>query len=60
MAKEISIEESTVIKMALSEYSKGKADFANYLIAVINSHAGCLKTVTFDKSAALFKRFKLL
>ena len=37
---------------AVAAYRAGKADFADYFIAEINSELGCATTFTFDKAAA--------
>jgi predicted nucleic-acid-binding protein len=37
---------------ALNEFRSGKADYADYFLAEINSVFGCRTTFTFDKNAA--------
>jgi predicted nucleic-acid-binding protein len=44
------IEQKLLISRALGRYRQGKADFADYLIGQLGSHAGCRDTVTFDKA----------
>ncbi|MCK5147968.1 type II toxin-antitoxin system VapC family toxin [bacterium] len=50
-AVEIIVLESDIVWKAVNEYSKGKADFSDYLIAHLNAKYGCKSTVTFDKKA---------
>jgi predicted nucleic-acid-binding protein len=49
----------TVIK-AISLFSVGKADFADCLITRSSAKAGCVRTLTFDKSAAKYGGMQLL
>ena len=48
----IVIEGSEVVEKALQVYRRGKADFADCLIAAGARAAGCHRTVTFDRIAA--------
>lgn len=48
----IVVEGAETIEMALHRYRRGRADFADCLIAVSATAAGCGKTVTFDRIAA--------
>lgn len=50
--EEIEVEQSTVLLTALQRYRRGKADFADCLIAASAQAAGCGRTVTFDRVAA--------
>lgn len=49
---EFMIEHVDTVYKALGLYRKGRADFADCLIAASARAAGCSKTVTFDKIAA--------
>lgn len=49
-----------VIRRALDAFVKGKADFADYLIAELNAEAGCTTTLTFDNKAARHSSFSKL
>lgn len=49
---EIVIEQANVVQNALQLYQKGKADFADCLIAASARAAGCSRTMTFDRIAA--------
>lgn len=44
------IEHDTLVFRALDRYRSGKADFADYLVGQLASHARCRDTVTFDKA----------
>ncbi|MGH9607524.1 MAG: PIN domain-containing protein [Terracidiphilus sp.] len=48
----IVIERPEVVEKALQAYRRGKADFADCLIAAAAKAAGCDRTVTFDRIAA--------
>ena len=50
--EEIAVEQLELMERALQRYIKGNADFADCLIAVSASAAGCSRTVTFDRIAA--------
>ena len=54
------IEHAPVVNAALDRYRKGKADFADYLIGQLGSHAGCRDTVTFDKALKNARGFTIL
>jgi predicted nucleic-acid-binding protein len=56
---QLSIEHSDDARSALYEYQNG-ADFADSLIAVINSRVGCEYTATLDRSASRRKGFHLI
>ncbi|MDZ4382244.1 MAG: type II toxin-antitoxin system VapC family toxin [Parvibaculum sp.] len=49
-----------VIRRALDAFVKGKADFADYLIAELNAEAGCSTTLTFDGKASRHPSFSRL
>lgn len=46
------LERVSVVAGAVRAYGEGKADFADYLIERSSVHAGCDRTMTFDKQAA--------
>lgn len=50
--EEIEVEQSAVLLAVLQQYRRGKADFADCLIAASAQAAGCSRTVTFDRVAA--------
>ena len=54
------IQDTQTVWKALRKFELGKADFADCLIAQINSTHGCSKTVTFDIEAAKTNGFFLL
>ncbi|HEV2488147.1 MAG TPA: type II toxin-antitoxin system VapC family toxin [Terracidiphilus sp.] len=57
---EIVIEQANVIHNALNLCRKGNVDFADCLIAVFAKAAGCSRTVTFDRKAALDAGMELI
>ena len=59
-ARGIVIEQSALVWMALGAYSRGNADFGDYLIAGSGREAGCEHTWTFDRDAASTAGMKLL
>ena len=48
----IVVEWAETIEKALQRYRRGRADFADCLIAASSRAAGCRRTVTFDRIAA--------
>ena len=54
------IEQQTLVAKALDLYRQGRADFADYLIGELGSHAGCRETVTFDRALKNAAGFTLL
>lgn len=46
------IERVSAVAGAVRAYAEGKADFADYLIERSSVHAGCDRTMTFDREAA--------
>ncbi len=54
---EFETENPDVIRRALDAFVKGKADFADDLIAEVNVAAGCSSTLTFDWKAAKHSSF---
>lgn len=57
---ELSIEDTTLARNALENYSCGKADFSDHLIVQIAKKHGVTETVTFDQKAGGCFGFKLL
>lgn len=51
-ARELVIEAADAIGLALHRYGKGGAGFADHLIGVITTQAGCETLYTFDRKAA--------
>ena len=54
------IENIQIIWQALSDFKKGSADFADYVVSRTNTFYQCEETVTFDKKASKSKGFSLL
>lgn len=48
----LKIERLPVVAAAVRAFKAGKADFADCLIERLSAHAGCEKTMTFDRNAA--------
>lgn len=59
-AADVVIDRRELVALALNEYRKGPADFADYLIGYDNEDAGCRTTVTLDKDAGRHPAFTLL
>jgi predicted nucleic-acid-binding protein len=57
---EFTIEDRVLVSEALSEFAKGKAGFADYLIGVRNRAAGCHTTATFDRALRKDATFRVL
>jgi predicted nucleic-acid-binding protein len=57
---EIAVEHVDFVQNALRLFRKGKADFADCLIALSGEAAGCTRTVTFDRCAARDAGMELL
>ena len=56
----IVVERAETIEKALQRYRRGRADFADCLIAASARAAGCSRTVTFDRIAARDAGMELL
>jgi predicted nucleic-acid-binding protein len=54
------LEHEDLVRRSLSLYRTGRAQFADCLIAVSASDAGCTRIVTFDRIAARDARMELL
>ena len=59
-ARGIIVEQRALVWMALHGYSRGNADFGDYLIECSAREAGCESTLTFDRDAANTAGMKLL
>jgi predicted nucleic-acid-binding protein len=51
-ARGVIVEQRALVWMALHAYSRGNADFGDYLIECSGREAGCEYTLTFDRDAA--------
>jgi predicted nucleic-acid-binding protein len=58
--EEIAIEQLDCVQNALLLFRKGNADFADCLIASSARAAGCSRTFTFDRKAALYAGMQLI
>lgn len=50
--KQITIEKTDLVYLALKRFRSGNADFSDVLIALVCENAGCKRVVSFDKKAA--------
>ena len=50
--KQITIEKTDIVYLALRRFRSGTADFSDALIALVCEDAGCNRVVSFDKKAA--------
>ena len=57
---QFSIENAQVIWQALTDYKRGSADFADYVVGRTNIFNNCEETITFDKKTSKSKGFALL
>jgi predicted nucleic-acid-binding protein len=57
---QFSIENAQIIWQALTDYKKGSADFADYVVGRTNIFNNCDETITFDKKASESNGFSLL
>ncbi len=48
----LKVERMSVVTAAVRVFAAGNADFADCLIERLSAHAGCDKTMTFDRNAA--------
>ena len=60
LAANLSFESKDDAWSALGDYRAGKADYADYLIARVNSRAGCRETVSFDRSLNRVSGYRVL
>lgn len=54
------VEAHDAVRVALADFVRGPAGFADYLIARLNSEAGCSGTFTFDEKAAKLPLYSLV
>ena len=59
-AADVVIDRRKTAALALTDYRKGPADFADYFIGHDNEASGCRTTVTLDKDAGRHPAFTLL
>jgi predicted nucleic-acid-binding protein len=59
-SREIVVERRDLVADALRHFSRGDADFSDFLIERVANAAGCAYTLTFDKNAAGFAGMRLL
>lgn len=59
-APRFAFEDEALLRDALEEFARGKADFADYLIGRSGAAAGAATTYTFDRVAAGASSFKRL
>lgn len=57
---DVEFESADILRKALRRYSKGKGDFADYLIAEINRENGASVTYTFDRKAGSDELFSII
>jgi predicted nucleic-acid-binding protein len=60
LTKQLEIEERDIVRKAVAEYRKGRADMADYIIGKVNIHNGCRRTYTFDRSLKNCGDFELI
>lgn len=58
--EQLQVDRRATVRQALHDYGAGVADFADCLIARLNTEAGCERTVTFDRQAAKLPNSQLL
>jgi len=58
--KELMVDKSSEVRIALEIYLNGTADFSDYLLGINNQISGCKHTCTLDKKAAQSEYFILL
>lgn len=59
-ASDLAIQERDRVRAAATAYRDRQGDFADHLIGELNAHAGCDKTVTFDRKLRSSARFQVL
>lgn len=57
---DVEIVPEEAVRRALTAWSRGSAEFADYLVAEINRAIGCTTTFTFDRAAATADGFTLV
>lgn len=56
----LEIQDRDLVEKALQDFRAGAAGFPDYLIGWHNQKAGCLETLTFDRTLAKYPGFSLL
>lgn len=56
----LEIQDYDLVQRALQDFRTGSASFSDYLIGWHNQRAGCLETLTFDRTLASYPGFSLL
>lgn len=59
LADHIEVEHRDSVWRSLREFEQGAADFSDYLIAHINQECGSSVTLTFDRTAAAHRLFRM-
>jgi predicted nucleic-acid-binding protein len=57
---QVVIGDKDLVRAAIAAYRTGQADFADDVIGALHQHAGCAKTVTFDRRLRTSGRFQVL
>jgi predicted nucleic-acid-binding protein len=56
----LEIQDRELVEKALHDFRAGSASFPDYLIGWHNQQAGCMETLTFDRTLASYPGFSLL
>ncbi|HEY0555336.1 MAG TPA: type II toxin-antitoxin system VapC family toxin [Thermoanaerobaculia bacterium] len=56
----LEIQDRDLVEKALHDFRAGSASFPDYLIGWNNQKAGCMETLTFDRTLASYPGFSLL
>jgi predicted nucleic-acid-binding protein len=56
----LEIQDRDLVERALHDFRTGSASFPDYLIGWHNQKAGCMETLTFDRTLASYPGFSLL
>ncbi len=59
LAENIELQHRDSVWRALREFELGDADFSDYLVAFVNQECGASVTLTFDRSAAQNRLFRI-
>jgi predicted nucleic-acid-binding protein len=59
-ARELLVEAADRVAIAVDRYRKGRAGFADQMIALAGQGTGCRETVTFDRQASALPGLRLL
>lgn len=58
-ASDVVLENPEIVREAFGDFTAGRADFADFMIARSNAAAGCKTTLTLDKKASREPNFSL-